>query len=249
MGVLWWILLFTFISSAISLVGVFFLPVRTKIFHKILNNLVSFAAGALMAASFLELIPEALELAGDNAQSVLSYTLAGVLLFFVIEQFLLWSHCHHGKCEVHTFSYLILLGDAVHNFVDGVIIATSFVASVPVGITTGLAIIFHELPQEIGDFSILIYGGIKRTKAIIYNFLSSLTAFAGALLAYYFRDIIFGMNSYLLALAAGGFIYIASADLLPELHRERVPIRSLTQFLSLIFGVLLIWLVGVVFGT
>ncbi|MBI4148674.1 ZIP family metal transporter [Candidatus Woesearchaeota archaeon] len=247
MSVLWWILLFTFISSAISLVGVFLLSIRQNVLHKFLNNLVSFAAGALMAASFLELIPEAIELSGGESHGILAFVLAGVLVFFVIEQFLLWSHCHHGRCEVHTFSYLILIGDGVHNFVDGVIIAASFIVDISVGITTSLAIIFHELPQEIGDFSVLLFSGLSRTRAIVYNFLSALTAFAGALLAYYFRDFVFAANQYLLALAAGGFIYIASADLLPELHKERMPIRSFMQFASLMAGVVLIWLAGVVF--
>ena len=171
-----------------------------------------------------------------------------MLVFFVIEQFLLWSHCHHGKCEVHSFSYLILLGDSVHNFVDGVIIAASFLVSIPAGITTSLAIIFHEIPQEVGDFSVLLFGGLSRKRALVYNFLSALTAFAGAILAYYFRDVVALSNQYLLAFAAGGFIYIASADLLPELHKERVPVRSLAQFMSLLVGVLLIWGVGVIFG-
>ncbi|MBI4016618.1 MAG: ZIP family metal transporter [Candidatus Aenigmarchaeota archaeon] len=247
MQVLLWILLFTFLSSVISLVGVFFLSLRKKTLNKYMTNLVSFAAGALMAAAFLELLPESLELS-DNNPAILAYTLAGVLIFFVIEQFLLWSHCHHGACEVHTFSYLILIGDAVHNFVDGVIITASFLVSVPAGLTTGLAIIFHELPQEIGDFSVLLFSGLSRARALTYNFLSALTAFAGALLAFYFKDFLLGTNQYLLALAAGGFIYIASADLLPELHKERIPVRSLAQFASLLVGVLLIWGVGVVFG-
>src|SRR3989344_2451867 len=154
MNVLLWILAFTALSSAISLIGVFFLSIRRSILTRFMSSLVSFAAGALMAAAFLELLPEALEMA-DNNVLVLSYALVGVLVFFVIEQFLLWSHCHHGKCEVHSFSYLILLGDSVHNFVDGVIIAASFLVSIPAGITTSLAIIFHEIPQEVGDFSVL----------------------------------------------------------------------------------------------
>ena len=247
MNVLLWILAFTALSSAISLIGVFFLSIRRSILTRFMSSLVSFAAGALMAAAFLELLPEALEMA-DNNVLVLSYALVGVLVFFVIEQFLLWSHCHHGKCEVHSFSYLILLGNSVHNFVYGVIIAASFLVSIPAGITTSLAIIFHEIPQEVGDFSVLLFGGLSRKRALVYNFLSALTAFAGAILAYYFRDVVALSNQYLLAFAAGGFIYIASADLLPELHKERVPVRSLAQFMSLLVGVLLIWGVGVIFG-
>lgn len=249
MTVLFWILMFTFLTSIISLVGVFLLSIKQKMLNAILNDLVSFAAGALMAAAFLELIPEALELFEEDAGVIIMpYVLAGVLIFFVLEQFLLWSHCHHGKCEVHTFSYLILFGDALHNFIDGIIITASFLVSIPVGVTTGIAILLHELPQEIGDFSVLLFSGFSRFRALFYNFLSALTAFAGALLAYYFREAVFVFSPYLLALAAGGFIYIASADLLPELHKERIPTRSLKQFLWLMAGIVIIWAIGVIEG-
>ncbi len=243
MSTLAWIMLFTFLTSIISLVGVFLLSFRQSLLNTLVNNLVSFAAGALMAAAFLELIPEAFEGLGE-AGAIMQFVLGGVLIFFVLEQFLLWSHCHHESCEVHTFSYLILMGDALHNFIDGVIITASFLVSFPVGVSTSLAIILHELPQEISDFSLLLFGGLSKSRALLYNFLSALTAFAGALSAYYFRSFMFGLNPYLLGLAAGGFIYIASADLLPELHKEREPVKSLTQFLCLIAGVLVIWVIG-----
>ena len=163
-----------------------------------------------------------------------------MLLFFVLEKFLYWYHCHKGKCDVHTFQYLNLFGDGIHNFLDGVIIAATFMTDTGLGVVTTAAVIFHEVPQELGDFGVLIYGGFSPKKALFYNFLSALTAFLGALVAFYF-GLSDGHTSFLVALAAGGFIYIAAADLLPELQRQKKDQKAgWGRVVALLSGVVLI---------
>ena len=195
----------------------------------------------MLGAAFLDLIPEAIE--GEINGFIFMYILGGIILFFVLEKFLYWSHCHEGKCDIHAFSYLNLFGDGIHNFIDGVIIATSFLSSVSLGTVTTLAIIFHEVPQELGDFSILVYGGFSRKKALFYNYLCSLTAVLGALAGYFFSSQFASVNSYVLAFAAGGFIYISCSDLIPELHKERNLKLSLLQVILILLGIGLIWFV------
>ena len=167
----------------------------------------------------------------------------GLLIFFILEKFL-WRHCHEReKCPVHPFAYLNLVGDGIHNFIDGIIIAASFMASQDpsLGFIVTLAVAAHEIPQEIGDFSILLYGGFSKTKALIYNFLTALTAMAGGIFTFY-GSAFLPQTPYLLAFAAGGFIYIASTDLIPELHRERKALNSFLQFIMLSIGLFLMWM-------
>lgn len=260
MSILAYILASVVIVSLVSLVGVITLVIRPRLIDSILFALVSFAAGAMLGAAFLDLLPEAVEHAqeaGASAESVFVFVLAGMLVFFIMETFLYWYHCHGDKCERHSlvqnkphkghshakmpFTYLNLVGDGVHNFLDGVIIATSYLVSVPLGIVTSLAVIFHEIPQEIGDFGILVYGGFSRTRALMYNFLSAATAIVGAVLAYYFATTVAHFTEWLVPFAAGGFIYIASVDLLPELHRTPQFKKAIAQLCFFMLGIGVIW--------
>jgi len=236
-----WILLSTLLVSLISLVGIFFIAMKEQMFKRLLLLLVSFASGTLLGAAFLHLIPESLfpePLSAYNETAVIAM-LVGILAFFLLEKFL-WRHCHERECPIHTFAYLNLLGDVVHNFIDGVVIAASFLASVPLGVTTTLAVVSHEIPQEIGDFSILIYGGLGKAKALSYNFLTATISVFAAALTYFFSAY-FPSLTYLLAFAAGGFIYIATTDLIPELHKEQGLSKSVAQFALLSLGMALMW--------
>ncbi len=221
--------------SLISLVGVFTLGMKTNIFDKILILLVGFAAGTLIGDAFLHLLPEAVNNAGSNI--VFTYALAGFLMFFLLEKYFYWRHCHNGVCEIHTFTYLNLVGDGIHNFIDGLIIAASFITSIKLGIITTLAVIFHEIPQEMGDFGILVYGGFSKKKALIFNFICALTAMLGAILGYALSSLTSNISPLLLALTAGGFIYIAAADLMPELHKQKDAKRANMAFVAFMSGI------------
>jgi len=233
------------IVSLVSLIGIVTLASR-KGLNKILRILVSFAAGSMAGAAFLVLLPEAVETGAS--QSVFGFMLLGIIIFFILESFLHWYHCHKGDCKAHRFTYLNLIGDGLHNFIDGAVIAASYLVSLPLGVVTTIAVIFHEIPQEIGDFCILVYGGFSKRKALLYNLLSGLTAVVGALFVYFFK---FGIGNYsalLVAFAAGSFIYMATADLIPELHKETKIKKSALQLVLFLLGVILIWFVGTVFG-
>ncbi len=185
----------------------------------------------------MHLIPEALS---PYDESVFAAILLGILVFFLLEKFL-WQHCHERECPVHTFAYLNLLGDGIHNLIDGFIIAASFIAGPHIGMAATLAVIFHEIPQEIGDFGLLVYSGFTRKKALIYNFLTAVAAIIGAVVTYFFYASIPSL-AFLLAFAAGGFIYIATTDLIPELRKERKPLNSFAQFALLSIGIVFMWM-------
>lgn len=231
------ILISVFIISAFSLVGALTLALKEKILDKLLFVLIAVAAGTMLGVAFLDLIPEAVEGGGTN---VFLYVLFGILAFFILERFIFWHHCHDGKCDVHAFSYLNLIGDGIHNLLDGIVIAAAYFVSIPLGVVTTIAIALHEIPQEIGDFAILVYGGFGKKKALFYNFLSALAAFVGVGIAYIFSSSE-GFFNFFLAFAAGGFIYIASADIMPELQKEMVFRKSLLQLLCLVGGIVLMW--------
>lgn len=229
------------IVSLISLIGIFFLSLKTKRLSKILIILVSFATGALFGDVFIHLIPEIAK-AGFTAGSSI-YILSGILMFFIIEKFVQWHHCHYPEHEHHKTKPLAtmnLVGDGLHNFVDGMLIAGSYMVNFQLGMTTTIAVLLHEIPQEIGDFSILIYSGFSRLKALFYNFISALTAVIGAVFVLMLSSAQ-GFN-FLIPFTAGGFIYIAGADLLPELHRTEYSFKNtLSQFLAIIAGILIMY--------
>src|SRR5215218_3762508 len=214
-----------------------------------LPHLVSFATGTLLAAAFLGLIPHALEGAG-SAHDVGLALLLGILLFFLLEKFVLWRHCHDDPCEMHSPSEaardrasanLILAGDSLHNLLDGVLVAASFMTDPKLGIVTALAVFAHEIPQEVGDLAILLHGGFSRARAMTLNLVSSLTSVVGGVVAYFALGSAMGALPYALAFAAASFIYVAVADLIPGLHR-RVDVRAgLEQILFIGLGVALVY--------
>jgi zinc and cadmium transporter len=222
------------VVSLVAFVGIFFAGLKEAFLKRILMALVGFASGSLIGGAFIHLLPEAMEKTG---QGIFHYAIAGIIFFFFTEKFLYWRHCHEEKCAVHMFVYLNLIGDGIHNFVDGMIIAASFMLSYDLGFAATLAVIFHEIPQEIGDFAVLIYGGLEKRKALTYNFLSALTAIAGSVVTYYSAAYIHGVEQLLVPFAAGGFIYIAATDLMPELHKKNQGKESVIQLLSVLAGI------------
>ena len=242
---LMYIILTTFAIALIAFIGVFTLAMKEQLLNKILIILVSLSAGALMGGAFIHLLPESIEKSGNT--NILIFVLVGFVLFFIIEKVLHWRHCHKGKCDVHTFHYMNLIGDAVHNFIDGLIISASFIISIPLGLTTTIAIAAHEIPQEIGDFGVLIYGGFEKKKAIVLNFIVALTVVAGGVVGYFISKSIEQVAIYLLPFAAGGFIYIAATDLVPEIKKELNIKKSMATILVFICGILIMWLIKFVF--
>lgn len=229
------ILTSTLLVSFISLIGVFTLAIKEKLLDRILFCLIGFSAGTLIGSAFLHLLPEVL--AKSKSIPVFSYLILGIVLFFILERYFYWRHCHNGVCDVHAFTYLNLIGDALHNFIDGMVIAVSFVVSLKLGIVTTLAVIFHEIPQELGDFGVLVYGGFTKRRALYCNFMVALTALLGAILGYFISDITSGFSNFILPLTAGGFIYIAASDLIPQIHKETNPKRSTLAFISFLCGI------------
>ena len=183
------------------------------------------------------MLPEAVGLISPPV-TIFYFVILGIMVFFPIEKFLYWRHCHEEECEVRAFAYVSLIGDTVHNFIDGMIIAATFVAGFELGFVTTLAVIFHEIPQEIGDFGVLIYGGFTKVKALTYNFIIAPTAILGAVVTYY---VVYLRSNYalLVPFAAGGFIYIAATDIMPELHKKSHAGESVVQFLSILLGLAL----------
>ena len=238
-----WILSATILVSLISLIGIFTLGIKTNILDRILILFVGFAAGGLIGGAFLHLLPEAIEQCGCDL--VFLYTVIGFTVFFLMERYLYWRHCHDGVCDVHTFTYLNLIGDGVHNFTDGLIIAASFVTDIRLGIVTTLAVIFHELPQEMGDFGILVYGGFSKRKALFFNFICGLSAIVGAVIGYMLSNIIEDISLFLISFTAGGFIYIAASDLIPELHKQKDAKRANIAFVAFILGLVFMALLKV----
>jgi len=199
-----------------------------------------------MGGAFLHLLPEAV---GNNqGLDVYLFVLVGFILFFLIEKVLHWRHCHKGECDVHTFTYMNLVGDSIHNFIDGLIMAASFVVSIPLGITTTIAIATHEIPQEIGDFAVLLYGGFSKKKAITLNFVVALTAVLGGIVGFFVSSLIDNIVVFILPFAAGGFIYIAATDLVPEIRKELDMKKYMATLIVFICGILLMWVTKIIFG-
>lgn len=262
MNLLLYIIIFTAVGGVLSVLaaGVFLLlPDQQR--NAVLPHGISFAIGALLAVAFWGLIPEAFEsVKPEQFQSISGTILAGILGFFVLEKLLIWRHCHFGECEAHgddehnhdhdhshhhhgiakSAGALIIVGDGIHNFVDGVLIAAAFLTDVQLGIVTSLAVAAHEIPQEVGDFAILLQSGYGKGKALFYNVLASLTTVVGGVLAYFSLADLHASLPYFLALAASSFIYIAVADLIPSLHKKTEMKASLEQIALITAGVLLI---------
>ena len=232
-----WIIAFSILGSVGAIAGAALLllfPEGTR--RTLLPCLLSYATGTLLGAAFLGMIPHALQQATPVAIS--GTVLVGIVLFFVLEKIVIWRHCHDTECEVHSSAGpLILIGDAFHNFVDGFVIAAAFLTSVPLGIAASLAVIAHEIPQEVGDFAILLENGYSRTRALILNSLSSLTTLPGAVIAYFFLGATREAVPFILALSAASFIYIAIADLVPSLHRQTGLKATLMQFVLMLAGI------------
>lgn len=228
------IVIATLIIGLAALAGAVSLFFKQKTLAKILLFLVAFSAGALLGGAFLHLIPESLDTLSVNKTFILA--LVGFSAFFLMEKYFHWRHCHEGVCEVHPVSYLLLFGDAIHNFIDGLVIAASFIVDVRFGIITTLLIVAHELPQELGDFGVLVHSGMKAKKALIYNFFSQLTAVAGGIIGFFLSGHT-DFSIVMLPLAAGGFIYIAASDLIPELHKETNSKHSIANYFVFLLGV------------
>ena len=235
-------LLSVILVSLITFVGILTVSMKMDKLRKILLYLVSFAAGGLLGGAFIHLIPETIAEFGFTNQVSL-YLLGGVVLFFILEKFICWRHCHHPTTNdhPHPLAYMNLIGDGVHNFIDGLIIAASYLVSLPLGIATTIAVILHEIPQEIGDFGVLVYAGFSRKRALGMNFLTALTAVAGAVIVL-LLGFMEGLAAFLLPLAAGGFIYIAGSDLIPELHKEMNIRRSAVQLFFIVLGIAVMYL-------
>ena len=248
MDTLLWIIFATFIVSLISLLGVVTLALSDKLLKKILLALVGLAAGTLIGGAFLHLIPEALHEFEHHAShdTLFIFVLVGFIIFFILEK-LLWRHCHDKDCKIHTFAYINLVGDGIHNFIDGLIIAAGFLISVEIGLITTLAVAVHEIPQEIGDFGVLVHGGFQKKKALMFNLISALTALIGGIIGFYLIPELGEFQIFIIPIAAGGFIYIAAADLVPELHKERRTSRTVLAFTMFIVGIFLMWLVKFLF--
>ena len=227
------------IVSLVSLVGVFTLSLKEEILKKYVFIFISLAVGALLGDAFIHLIPEALE-KSQNTDTASMFIIAGIIIFFILEKFFHWHHHGEDKDEthIHPMGKLVLFSDGIHNFIDGIIIGASFLLSVPIGIATTIAVILHEIPQEIGDFAVLIHSGYTKTRALWLNFLSALLSFLGLIMVLAINQIEQTITLYFLPIAAGGFIYIAVADLIPELQKTKKIKYSILQLIAVIGGIL-----------
>lgn len=233
------------IVSLLSLLGAVFLAFQRKLLDFITTYLLAFSSGILLGTVFYDLIPEAF---ADIGADTYTAVIVGVVSFFILEKFIHWhSHVEGAGVErspKHHVAYLSLIGDGIHNFLDGVVIGVTFLTSIPLGITTTMAVIAHEIPHELSDFFLLIYGGFSNAKALWYNFLSALTAILGTVLVFVFSRDILTYSPYLIGFAAGNFLYIAASDLIPELHEKRLVKISVLQTIFLVAGVVLMQVVS-----
>jgi zinc and cadmium transporter len=222
--------------SLVSLVGVVLLGCKREILNKLLTPLIAFAAGALLGDAFIHLLPEAVEDVGFGPGTSF-LVIGGILLAFVVEKYIHWHHCRKGDVShVHKLAAMNVVGDGIHNFIDGLAIGASFLVSPTVGVATTIAVILHEIPQEIGDFSILLYSGLSRAKAILYNLASAAVAILGVLVVFALGERIEEIEPLLLLFAAGNFIYIALADIVPELHKKERPFHGFIHVIAIIAG-------------
>ncbi len=245
MSLLLLIVLSTLFIGLAAFAGLLGLAMQPERLNRIILYLVSFSVGALMGDAFIHIIPEAFEEMGFGTK-VPILILCGYLLFFVLEKFLLWRHCHDNDCQGHIkpLATLSIVGDAIHNVIDGMFIASSFLISIPLGISTTLAVFLHEIPHELGNFAILVHSGLERKKAVIYNFATGIASVLGAIATYYIGLRFSGFAIMLLPVTAGGFLYVAGSDLIPELHHENNLHRSIKQLVCILAGILIISIIG-----
>jgi len=230
------------IVSVISLIGVFTISIKDKFLHKILHFFVAFSVGALIGDVFLHLLPQSEEKFSNQLTSLGIFV--GITLFFLLEKILRWRHCHEEGCEDHPkhLGTMNLVGDGFHNFIDGILIGASFLASTPIGVATTVAVILHEIPQELGDFGVLLHSGFSKWRAIKFNFLSACMAILGALLILTIGKSATILSDFMIPLAAGGFIYIAMSDLIPELHKKNQWQSAISQIIFMALGVGIMYL-------
>jgi zinc and cadmium transporter len=233
-----WIIIFSLLGSVLSVCGaalLLFFPERVR--KTLVPSLISYATGTLLGAALIGMLPRALEHT-QQPNKILMVLLFGIIVFFILEKLVIWRHCHDHQCEIHAAAGpLILFGDAFHNLVDGIVITASFLISIPLGVATGLAVIAHEVPQEVGDLAILLESGYSRYKALLYNILSSLTTLPGAVIAYIYLKEMLVIVPYVLALSAASFLYIAMSDLIPTLHRKIGIKANIAQFILMLAGI------------
>ncbi|MFZ5535530.1 MAG: ZIP family metal transporter [Patescibacteria group bacterium] len=243
----WYAIVSVIVVSLISLTGVSLISLRKKELSALITYALAFSSGVMLGATFFDLLPESVEVFPEGA---FTWVLGGFVAFFALEKLLSWHHHVEGR-HVHEekpFAYLTLLGDAIHNFVDGAVIAGAYLVSVPLGITTTVAVIAHEIPHELSDFMILLHGGFSRAKALLYNFLSATTAILGAVLVLFLSGQVEVFEQYMLPIAAGNFLYIVASDLIPELLTKRKGIESVVQLALMLLGLLVVPLVSRFFG-
>jgi len=240
-------LLAAFIVGLISFSGALSLAIKADKLKKVLIYLVSFSAGSMIGAAFFHLLPEILKEAEDT-MTVFVFALVGFSLFFVLERILRWHHCHDTDCHTHEhLGWMNLIGDGVHNLIDGMVIFASFLGGPTLGVPVTLSIILHEVPQELGDFGVLIYSGFSRKRALLYNFISACTAIVGVLLAYFLYSYNGLMSLFLIPFAAGGFIYIAASDLIPEIHKDNNSWRAFISYILFILALVFMFFMKVWF--
>lgn len=231
------------IVSLLSLLGALFLVFERKVIENLVTYSLALSSGILLGAAFLDILPESLEKINPNTAFL--YVLVGIVSFFGLEKIITWHHHHADEekmlKEEKPVAYLTLIGDGIHNFMDGLIIGVSYLVSIPLGVVTTVAVVGHEIPHELSDFVVLIYSGFTNKKALLWNFLSGLTSIAGTLIVLFASSAIVVHTDFLLPFAAGNFIYIASSDLIPELHKKRQLTASLIQLFLIIFGIIIIY--------
>ena len=245
-----WVIIFSILGSAGAiLAAAVFVLLGEKIQKKLIPALLSFATGTLVTAALIGLIPEALEAAGEP-HLIMLLLLGGIFFFFFLEKFLIWRNCENNACEVHSHATgaLVLIGDAFHNFTDGIVIAAAFLTNFQIGLAASITIILHDVPQETGDFGILLHDGMSRKKALFYNLLSSSTTIPSAIISYFLLDIFEATVPVFLALSAASFLYIALSDLTPQLHKRTEPKEILKQIVLVLLGILVMYLIITING-
>lgn len=246
-------ILATLMISGLSLIGIFTLSLHQDMLHKILMVLVAYSAGTILGAALFDLLPEAIEIVDEHL--VFPIVAGGFIFFLLLERFLYWYHGHGHMHEIENeieegsignFAYLNLIGDFIHNFIDGMIIASAFVSGLGVGVAASIAVALHELPQEMGDYGILIYSGIEKRKALVLNFIAALSVVVGGVFGSFFIELVEPLSGWMLAFSAGAFIFLSAGELIPEMHEEKDRWKNLLQILVLLLGMFTIFSLGII---